>query len=509
MRARAAALLLAAALAGGLAGLVADPEPESVPARRQPAPVPSGGVLHLLSEQAYPSLDPARLLTARQRDVGRLLYRSLTTYAADGVSTVPDLAAAPGVPSRGGRVWTYALRPDARYADGTAVVAADVVRGVARALRLKAPTGGATVTAAGDAVVLTFAQPFADADAVATLPAFAPVPRSGVQPTGPYTVAAFSPGTSFRLVRNPAYAGDDVVRAQPDEIDAELGLDGATIDRRLAQSAGSDAYAVTDKAQLEPSTVPTRAVVHGPDASVLFTALDTLHGPFTDLKVRQAFEVAFPLARTRAAAGGPVAGDYASDVLPPYLDAHVDDDAYGQKRSDRAGDPRRAKRMLLEAGYADGVALTTVVPSTSAAAADALVAGLAPAGFRLSVRTVAPAAYYATVAALRPDLAGFAWAPDWLAPSAYLPPLFTCSGLTAAYHCDRTFDAQVRAASAALDPDAATRLWQALDTRLVQEAAVVPRFYGTATSLVGSGVGGARATLAWGGAVDLANVTVR
>ena len=59
---------------------------------------------------------------------------------------------------------------------------------------------------------------------------------------------------SLRLVRNEAYVAHDVVQAQPDEIDAELGLEGATIDRRLLSSAGTDAFAVTDKHLLEPTT---------------------------------------------------------------------------------------------------------------------------------------------------------------------------------------------------------------------------------------------------------------
>ncbi len=510
---RGAGLLLGVSLVAGggaFAALASDGASGPSPSV-SPSPVESGGVLHLLTESSYPSLDPARLTTSRDRNVGRLLYRSLMTYGEDGRTVVPDLAAAPGVASKGGRTWTYALRAGAVYEDGTPVVAADVVRGFRRSLALHAPTGGATVTAAGASVVLSFPQPFVDADSVATLLAFAPVPASGVLASGPYRVDALKPGVSFRLVRNPVYVSDDVLRAQPDEIDGELGLDGATIDRRLAASAGADAFAVTDKHQLEATTTePKKHVVHGLDASVLFTTMNTRTGPFSDVKVRAAFEVAYPLAAVRAAAGGPAVGDYATDVLPPFLDAHLDDDFYGQRKAKFAGNPLRAKQMLTNAGYPDGVTVSTVVPTTSKPSADALVAALTSAGFRVNVTTVVPARYYATIGAKAPDLATYAWSPDWLTPSAYLPQLFTCAALTTrdnhnlSNHCDPSFDAQVRAALV----DGSTMRWAALDRRLLEEAVVVPRFYGVATALVGARVSDAKAALCFGGAVDLANVSV-
>lgn len=515
---RAAAVLLGISLAagGGAFAAVSPGGPPRNEARPSPSPTSGGGVLRFLTDSAFRSLDPARLTTARERNVGRLLYRSLMTYGEDGTSVVPDLARGPGVPSRGGRTWTYALRPDAVYDDGTQIVAADVVRGFRRAEAMRAPTGGATASVVGTSVVLQFAVPFADADSVATFMAFAPVPAQGVQPSGPYTLSSFTPGSSFRLIRSEAYVGD-VVRAEPDEIVGELGLDGKAIDRRLFESAGDDAHAVTDKAQLEPTTVaPKKRVARGLDASVLFTALNNRRGPFTDVKVRQAFEVAFPLSAVRSAAGGPAVGDYATDVLPPFLDAHLDADVYGQKKKDFDGDPLRARNMLAEAGYTDGVALTTVVPTTSLPAAQALKEGLASSGFDLTITTVVPARYYATIgtAATAPDLAAYAWSPDWLTPSAYLPPLFTCAALTptgnhnVAQHCDPAFDAQIRTALATTDPEDRDHRWNLLDLRLVQEAIVVPRFYGTTTALVGKRIGHARSTLAFGGAVDLGNVTL-
>ncbi|MCU1624123.1 MAG: hypothetical protein JWL79_2968 [Frankiales bacterium] len=522
MKGRGAGVVLAAVLLLGGGGFAALSSTDSSSLPTAPGPTPSSsspGILRLLSENRYPSLDPARLTSPRERDVGRLLYRTLMTYGPDGTSLVPDLSSAAGVPSDGGRAWTYHLQPGVEYQNGRLVVAADVVRGLTRAVAAHAPPGElVTATAVNPStVVLRFAKPFVDADAVSTLMATAPVPATGPLATGPYTVASLRPGVSFRLAPNLTWSGT-TLKVDAVEIDGELGLDGATIDRRILAGRGGDAWAVTDKPLLEPTTsAPKQRVIKGRDASVLFTALNTRRGPFADLKVRQAFEVAYPLKATRAVAGGSAVGDFATDLLPPYLPSHVDADVYGQQEHDFTGDPVRARRMLTDAGYPDGVSVTTVVPTTGTGAADALRAGLAPAGFRLRIRTVAAASYYAVIGvpATQPDLAGYAWSPDWLTPGAYLAPLFTCAALTprdnhnVADHCDRGFDAQLDAALAETDNDVREREWSALNRRLVEEAVIVPRFYGLSSSLAGAGVEGARSSLAFGGAVDVGNVTVR
>ena len=173
--------------------------------------------------------------------------------------------------------------------------------------------------------------------------------------------------------------------------------------------------------------------------------------------------------------------------------------------------------MLADAGYPDGVSITAALPAsaTSSAVGAALVSGLGPAGFHLTVRTLAD--YYPAVGvpSRQPDLVSYAWSPDWPTASAVIPPLFTCAALTptgnrnVANHCDRGFDAQVSAGLADPDRDHRARIWSALDRRLVEEAIVVPRGFGVASAPVGARVGHARSSLVYGGLVDLVNLTLR
>jgi peptide/nickel transport system substrate-binding protein len=500
--------VLALLLAGGVVGVRAANGPGEPGGA--PEPPKGGGTLRLLSEDRFASLDPAALGSPRQRDVGRLLYRTLMTYGSDGHSVRPDLATGPGVPSAGGRVWTYALR-SARYENGNDVVADDVVRGIRRSLARGALPGGwlAGVAAPDRAtLVLRFARPFADADWFVALIGAAPVPPTGISASGPYRLASLVVGSSFRLVRNESWDGE---RPGPDEVDAQLGLSGPAIDRRILAGTGEDAFAVTDKPVLDVVPATDHRQVSGADGSLLFTAMNLRRGPFVDLKVRQALEVAFPVARLRSPATA-----VATDLLPPSVPGHHDLDLYGQKARDHAGDPARARKLLREAGYDAPVAVTAAVPASAAAMGEVLRSALAPAGFQVTVTVVPDARYYETVGvpARQPDLVSYAWSPDWLTPSAVIPQLFTCAALTTtgnhnvANHCDRGFDQQVALALAELDPKAREAMWRALDERLVAEAVVVPRSFGVSTSLVGARVRGAKSAVCFGGAVDLLRLTL-
>jgi peptide/nickel transport system substrate-binding protein len=510
-RRRLAATLLALVLVGvGTAvGVRAARSPAPGPATAS-APAAAGGTLRLLSADRWPTLDPAALVSPQQRDVGRLLYRTLMTYGSDGRSVVPDLATGPGTPSSGGRVWTYHLAPS-RYEDGAALVAGDVVRGMRRSLaRRGLPAGWLAAATAPDAatVVLAFRRPFADADWFAALTGAAPVPAAGVRASGPYRVASRTSG-SFRLVRNEHWTGS---RPGPDEVDAELGLASTGIDQRLLASSGEDAFAVTDKPVLGLARVPDDRRVSGPDGSVLFTALDLRRGPFVDLKVRQALEVAFPVAEVRSAGTTP-----ATDLLPPPFPGHRDLDLYGGKDHGHAGDPATARQMLRAAGYQQPVVVRAAVPRSAAAMGAVLRTALDAAGFDVRLRVIPDASYYATVgvAATQPDLVSYAWSPDWPTASAVLPPLFGCQALTAtgnanvANHCDKGFDQQMARSLAELDPKRRAVLWQALDERLVAEAVVVPRAFGTSSALVGTRVRHAESALCYGGAVDLLRLTLQ
>ncbi len=66
----------------------------------------------------------------------RLYTMPLMTYkscpGACGLQVAPDLATAPGVVSNNGLTWTYHIKPNVKFEDGTTVTSADVKYAVER-----------------------------------------------------------------------------------------------------------------------------------------------------------------------------------------------------------------------------------------------------------------------------------------------------------------------------------------------------------------------------------------
>jgi peptide/nickel transport system substrate-binding protein len=106
-------------------------------------------------------------------------------------------------------------------------------------------------------------------------------------------------------------------------------------------------------------------------------------GPTRSLAVRQAVNYAIDRQAVVLALGGPYAGEPASTVLSPTLAGHSAFDLYPSQ--DAAGDPDKARELLAEAGYPNGVTLTYAGQSSPnwKALYEALRSSLARAGIRL------------------------------------------------------------------------------------------------------------------------------
>ena len=111
-----------------IAGVVGIPALQSTTASPEPSPTPG-----LAASRAYRegvvghpvSISPLTAKTQADRDLVALLFSGLVRNGPDG-TIVPDLAERWSVDADG-RVWTFDLRPDARWHDGEPVTADDVV----------------------------------------------------------------------------------------------------------------------------------------------------------------------------------------------------------------------------------------------------------------------------------------------------------------------------------------------------------------------------------------------
>jgi peptide/nickel transport system substrate-binding protein len=519
----------------------------------------SGGTLTVLYTQDFAHLDPQRNYVMFAMDFGtRLLYRTLTTYAAkpgqEGTKVVPDMATDTGTTSDNGKTWTFHLRPGLKYEDGSPVTSADVKYGVERSFAPQLPEGPGFARAmleGGDeyegpyknkdgldsvetpdaqTIVFHLKEPSMDWPKITTLPTFAPVPKAkdtGVNfdnrpfSSGPYKVESYDRGQRLSLVRNPHWSKDtDSVRqANPDKIVVEQGLAQTTIDQRLIADQGKDQRAVT-LYSVGPASMPRiltrpdvkKRFISATSMCTRFLAMNTSKPPFDDPKVRQAMQYAVDKEAYRTAHGGSGVGELAGSYLPPTLTGGMAQDVYQVPPN---GDPAKAKQLLATAGKSAGfsIDLTTTSTDQGKAEAEAVQQALARVGVKVQINSVAKSVYYDTIGDIEKEdeMVFYGWCADFPSASSFIPPIFdgrqiAPKGNTVVHQLnDKELNGKIDAAMKANDP----AQWQTLDRELMQTSPMVPLIHDKLPLLRGSKVTGAFGHAIWEGEFDFATIGVK
>jgi peptide/nickel transport system substrate-binding protein len=207
--------------------------------------------------------------------------------------------------------------------------------------------------------------------------------------TGPFRVESSNPGR-LRLVANPRY-----FRGAPALAGIELRYINSDQTRELAFTAGEldlifgrREQRWVERMRAQPNTAVD---VFGP-GEFRTLMLNTLSPPLTDARVRRAVQHAVdPLAIARFV-GTDVATPWASVVPPGYLGATEAVPRF-------APDLPRARALLTEAGFPQGVTLRAIVSSITAQLPimEVVQAQLRRAGIRLEMDVVEHATYHARI----------------------------------------------------------------------------------------------------------------
>ncbi|GAA0495829.1 ABC transporter substrate-binding protein [Streptomyces sp. NPDC046215] len=517
-----------------------------------------GGTLTVLSNQDFTHLDPARNWVMNDMDFGtRLLYRTLVTYKAapgkQGGHLVPDLATDLGTPSDGARTWTFHLKRGVKFEDGSPVTARDVKYNVERSFSPDLP-GGADYAArylAGaegyrgpaqgkhlDSVstpddhtlVFRLRAPFAEFPNATAMPTFAPVPRArdtgpryDNRPfsSGPYKIASYDRGKKLVLVRNDRWdpATDDVRKAYPDKLVVVMGLKANQIDDRLIASRGADASAVSwgalrpeSAAKVLPRAEVRKRLLAESTNCTDMVQMHTGRAPFDDVKVRQAVQYALDRDAVLTASGGPAFNDLSTAYMPAALFGGTQPDTL---RIPATGDAAKAGRLLKEAGKPDGLSTRMTVSSGDKGRAEAVQQSLAKAGIKVTLETVDPSAFYATIGDTknRTDLVYTGWCPDYPSGSTFLPFVFDArfikekgnSGNHSLFR-DETTMKRIDEIAALTDAGEAGRAWQRLDGEILTKAPAVPVLIRRWPLVLGTNIAGAHGHTSFGGQLDYATV---
>lgn len=336
-----------------------------------------------------------------------------------------------------------------------------------------------------------------------------------VQSNGPYMVERYTVGQGgeYVLVRNPNWhpASDPIRTAYPDRWIVHFALDPKDIDRRIMASEGDDATAIlygnvqSDDIPLvftrTGSALPQFAgrAVNGFDPYVRYYWINVKTVP--DVAVRQAMMVALDRGAIRdtlgtASFGGEFVGAFADGVIKPslgrdYAPTGIWETFFGQSIP-AGGDPELAKRLILESGdLAPTVRFQMPDTPVNQQVFKVVRESLGRAGLDVEL---APTCYgWCGSIVFDPEAVGDfgtgGWGADWPSASTVIPPLFTRDGgWDLSQVDDPAFNDAVEAALTTLDRGERSRAWQALNRTAVEQAWVIPTFFGLSQTIGGTRV---------------------
>jgi peptide/nickel transport system substrate-binding protein len=501
----------------------------------------TGGTITFNNSSVPDSTDPANTYYANQWNVIRLYGRTLVTYksepGAGGNQIVPDLATSLGQVSDKGLTWTYHLKPNIKFEDGSTVTSKDVKYAIERsyakdvlpngpgyyALLLKDPDypgpykdkspdklGLTSIeTPSPTTIVFHLQKPFADFDFVQALPQTVPVPAAKdkganyqLHPmsTGPYKFESYQLDKQFTLVKNPNWdPATDPNRGQlADKFVFRLNVNADTIDNNLINDfadidqAGTGVQAAARAQILSDPSLRDNAD-NALSGFLWFTYVNSKVKPLDNVHCRRAVQYAADKTAYQTAYGGPVAGgQIASTVLTPNIVGYKKFDLY-EATTKPHGDVAKAQAELQACGQPDGFSTTMAFRSDrpkEKATATAQQQALSRVGIKLTLQGY-PAGKYFTNFAGVPNfvhrnnigLAVGGWAPDW--PDGYgmlyylvAGPAIQEAGNTNVSELDNPqVNAMFDKAVATSDPQARNQIWSQIDRKVMEEAVILPGVY--------------------------------
>ncbi|OPG04892.1 ABC transporter substrate-binding protein [Streptomyces sp. GKU 895] len=527
-----------------------------------------GGTLTVLNSEPQTDFDPARLYTSGGGNVPSLVFRTLTTRnresGAAGAKVVPDLATDTGRPNKDATVWTYTLKTGLKYEDGTAITSADIKYGIERSFAPEL-SGGAPylrdwLVGAADyqgpykdkggldaietpddrTIVFHLNKPEGEFPFLATQTQFAPVPKAKDTGTkyeehpvssGPYKVVKNeNDGETVLLERNTHWSAstDAERKAYPDKIDVRSGLDASVINQRLSASQGADAAAVTTDTNLGPAELAkvtgdkelAARVGTGHFGYTNYIAFNPTVKPFNNVKVRQAISYAVDRSSVVNAAGGSSLAEAATTFLPNQKSFGYE--PYDLFPAGTTGNAAKAKELLKEAGYPNGLTVTLTHNNaqnfkTSPEIATAIQDALKKAGITVKLQGLEDNNYSDTVHSVKTEPGFFlsAWGADWPSGGPFLAPIFDGrqivkdgANFNSGLLNDKSVNAEIDAINKLTDLDAAAKRWGALDKKIGEQALTVPLFHPVYKRLVGKDIKNVVIS-DWTGVLDISQVAVK
>jgi peptide/nickel transport system substrate-binding protein len=502
-----------------------------------------GGTMRVANSGDWDTVDPGETYYAYSWNFVRLYGRSLVTFkAAPGSAStelVPDLAETLGVPSDGGKTFTYKLRKNIKFEDGSPVTAKDVKYAVLRStdkatfpngpayfeqfLNLPAgyqgpykskgvDTNSAIETPDDHTIVFHLKQAFGGFDYFAQLPQTMPVPeakdtgakyKEHVVSTGPYMFTKYETGKGFTLERNPNWdqATDPLRKALPDKYEVTVNVNAEDVDNRII-SGDLDLDIVGTGVQ--PASLSRilgdpalKAQADNPiGARLWYTSITPQVKPFDNIECRKAVQYGADRIGYQQAYGGEFAGgQIATTLMPPQIAGYQKFDLY-PSGADNKGDLDKAKAALVACGqptgFATNIAYRAERPKEKALA-ESLQQALARIGIQLTLKPYPQGDYFAQYAGNPPfvrannlGLVVNGWGSDWNDGFGFLSQIVDSRVIRETGGSSNVsvripeVDGMIDRAIAETDTAKRNVIWGQVDKRVMEEAVILPGLYAKA-----------------------------
>jgi oligopeptide transport system substrate-binding protein len=477
---------------------------------------PRGDVLRFINGAEPETIDPALVSGEPEGRLARALFEGLVTTDPRTLEPRPGQAARWETSADGLR-WTFHLRPDLVWSDGTPLRASDFVwswlrvLGPATAARnaglLHVIAGArdfdrglasdpATVgLAAPDdtTLVVRLAHPVPYLLHLAACPTLLPVPRHVVErwgntwtrpghlvSNGAFVLARWRQNQSYELARNPRYR--DAARVRLERVVAYSVEDlntAANLYKAGRVDWNTSGYVPSSFVPRLRADADFRSV---PFQAVYFYSMNVTRRPFDDVRVRRALNLAVDrdaiardlLKGTRAPWGRLTPQGYPGYPAPPPL----------------PHDPVRAREWLARAGYPRGLGFPRISILFSTSEDHRRIAEAVQAmwtrelGIPVELRNMEWGSTLQAMTALDYDVARRSWIGDYLDPGSFLEIMRGGDGNNRTGWSDARYDRLLLAARDERDPALRLRLLGKAEALLLADGPVIPIYHYSTTELV-------------------------
>ncbi|MBI4277112.1 MAG: ABC transporter substrate-binding protein [Armatimonadetes bacterium] len=381
-------------------------------------------------EAEIPNLDPAQLLGLHSIRAIRLVTETLVAPKPTTTEIVPLLATSWTV-SADGLQWTFKLRPNVRFHDGTPFTAEAVKYTFDRVIDKNHPAYGLGKWS----FLVAYLAPLRTVEVVDSLTVrlhlkypnsalleYLALPNAGIisptaqqklgkdlasQPvgTGPYTFKAWQRGVKLTLERNDAYWGTKgkaksiIFRGIPEDQTRVAELLAGNVD--VIIPVHPDALA-----QVESNR--NTALIRQRGLTFWYVALNIQKAPFNDVRIRQALNYAVNKeAIVRDVLKG--TGIVATQPVPPSSWGFAPD------APSYPYNPQKARQLLAEAMYPNGFPATFWVPDSGSGMqlpkemSTVIQANLAAVGIQAKIEIFEWGSYLGRLRGEKPDMAALSW----------------------------------------------------------------------------------------------------